>query len=953
MPRNDHKWVSSVLLLPSDPLYNKLCPTKSGLSIVERLEEVGFDVHLIDSNYRNKFVITILSLSSFVIQRKAEEMRLPTPADSSPLRDILSNFNDDFLLSGDNMSLDLVESIFLPYSISLDEDKLCLYQRSGISGGIGTLQEPLRQVVVDELLENTFHMSNLIKSGLVIDCFLPHDEKRQLQLWRYLIASYPGWTCSGRPIHLTPQLCGLRDYVGKHTALYCVFIMVISYYHLPATAAGIVLACIPREESSLPAGAALLGLIVPLLGFLSLRLWRRHEARVACDWNSFSRDSLELGLPMSHSYFTQAHLVKKDKDSALVTFDEDDLPAPASTLPLIYTRQAWWFEKQHDLGRVLGTRFGTARTGERVPTWPTSPCIRLMSPTLAMFTLRSMASIICSVVSLPVACLISVTVYILVRSVLVFFAGSAVENQAIVLDFALALHVLFVLSIREAIDTTAITLTNNISIRTAYAYHAALLWRRTLLELACWLGPSVYSLALRRHFDGTRACFFHDRCSKTLGHCALFIVIGHIIGEILSNYLWPFILNLRRRNVLKMSDLTLQRLNKSHYFFDRTSATASINSNGNSFSESQSDRANEAWCNPLLGSPRTTHESKINNEELSERMNSTINLSSGIRDVAMVAEKEFLTLMKSAIPDRDADACSVLAPHYAVTVGFVLRWTFVWIYFAVAPSIALWCTLYQGVELLLAAHKEIFLRRRSLSPATQYLGIDTAAIDLLTRIAMLSFVIVASFICFYSDVGQGGILISALAINTNSSTVEMVRAQHYFFLVLLFVGAVLHLAICEFLPCVPDSVIITSLRNEYVWRRLKTGGFPIAESSLRYLTHENMNDMNREKCKRGVESVSLHRLGGVSPMARELPGDGERAVLPRLLPHVGDEVRFPLRSQRGTSLVSQSMQDFNMQSMHIPDCISDDTAEDFDDKAVKKSENPKFDESSPQGPSEP
>jgi hypothetical protein len=835
----DHKWISSVLLLPSDLPYSSSL-TKTGLTLIRRLEkEGGFDVHLLDSNYKNKFVVAILSLPAAVLQRKAAEMMLPTPTNSRTIWEIVGKLGGtqlptplgDFLPHGDH-SRNLESTLFLPYNIALDNNEPSFYQTTGISGGVGTLQEPLRQVVVDEVLENMFGMSNLIKEGIVIDCFPPHDEKRQLKLWRFLTASYPAWALHGLGLHCTPQLCGLRDYIGKHTALYCVFIMTVPFFHLPATLIGVGLAGMTRGQPSPTLGAAGLGLIMPLVGFLSMRLWRRHEAQVACNWNAFSRDSLKLGLPMSHSYFSRAHL-HTGADAATRSVDQGSYSAPASTLPLRYTGRARLAEKQYAHKPTESERAPRSPTRESTEKsfvesamglmGPTSPIIALTPQTLVARVLRSTVSLFCTIIALLLIGLISVLTYVLVRSVCVVLLGSLASNRAYTLDLPLAVHVLFVLSARESFDSISLATTHLLNARTARTHHASLLWRRVALELACWLGPSVYSIALQRRLDGTKACFFKDNCAATLGRCALYVVVGHIIGEVFFHYVWPQVSNGRRRAILKMSDITMQRLHKRSLLAQGTSRISPDKANAkHSLSTLLSDQLGEAWCNPLL-SPRATHTTAtttamtiVEEEGLPTKTSTTPAFSSGQQDVAIAAEKEFLTLMKSATPDRDVDSCSTLSPHYAVTVGFVVRWTMVWAYSAVAPSVGVWCTLYQGVELLLAAHKEVFLRRRALSPSTQYLGVDPAAIDLLSRISIACFVVVAYFLCFYVDGGRKPTLVSALVYFTSDSL----------FTALLLISAALCLAICELLPCVPDGVIMISLQNEYIWRRIKAVMFP-------------------------------------------------------------------------------------------------------------------------------
>ena len=197
---------------------------------------------------------------------------------------------------------------------------------------------------------------------------------------------------------------------------------------------------------------------------------------------------------------------------------------------------------------------------------------------------------------------------------------------------------------------------------------------------------------------------------------------------------------------------------------------------------------------------------------------------------ASAAENAFLVLDRPARPDRDLDDYSRDSSHHDLLVSTTVRYALVWGLFGLAPWTMAVTALQSCIEVFTLAYHTIFHRRRSLEPATQLLGMNTAALWGLRITAVLASILAAAIVFFAreSDSSPGAL---PKALESTTGLTSSVLFCLYCWIVLLAVAI-----IDTTVPRVPDSVILTSLRNEHVWRELQSKLYPDGNSPLKVET---------------------------------------------------------------------------------------------------------------------
>lgn len=802
------------LLLPSSssPLMGTGKLSNTGQELVKLLKRVGFEVEIYDSQWNNKFLVAVIFLGKPMLRKYATELGLPIRANSRALREIIIGYSRSDRESTNNVMFQdegfpdkSLERVFLPYDERLDSDFHLYNKGSDVPGGVGALVECNRQVVAENVLESHLNMSLLKGGGVVIDCFPPHDEKKQIKLWYYYTNTSLWHVNPFVEMHTTPQILALRDYVGKDTALYAVFGQSLAYVHLPILVAGVVLDLFsprPDDGSWLTLGRAMCGLLMPLLGLLSLRLWERKESQIASDWGCHSPAALALSLPLSHSPFIRSHT-----SGAETIVDSFDLP-PASTLPLLAAERTWWTDKV--LLSFLGTQ--ECREGQDLTQdvlWPVPLKGTLILPSLLRSRLLLVRALFTTLAVLVASLTLQLPVLYTVRVVVSSLTRGMVDTE--VLTFLMPLLAVAVLYM--AISTPAMALLRAVTVRETWRTHRE--YSRTLLarelgfKLCVWAGPALWAL-FQQYTEGS--CKSHNgSCASAAGATATTMLVLHSLVEVALLFALPALRVRKRLDALK--------LNEHHAKSIRMPLSGGIRGADDCWGEDQGQGHTpiglEEMGRGYGGRSDRTPRSKGAPSENSSR------------ELAAAAEREFLTLSSAFRPDRDVDDLSHLSATYQQLVGALVRWTIAWSFFGVAPWTLFIATLHSSLDVFLVAYQLVFNHRRSFSPATQLLAINPDAQRLLRALCVASALASAAIFTVYRDGTHGASeLVSELtpfssSSSSSSSFQEMHTGAVVFFLYSWVLVLVLY-GLEVLLPPVPDTVILSSLRNEHIWRDLQS-----------------------------------------------------------------------------------------------------------------------------------
>jgi hypothetical protein len=155
----------AVLILPCDGQTNEPKLTAPAAQLCELLANSGFTLEVYSSSVKRQFLYVMLRISKDLLEQYAstcEDVRLQL--NPYALRAIFDY--GDLLDTQLNYSL---EYIFQPYSAVLEGQKL---YKHDVAGGSGVFQAPIRQAIVEHILNNKFCMESLQCSGVLIEVCL-------------------------------------------------------------------------------------------------------------------------------------------------------------------------------------------------------------------------------------------------------------------------------------------------------------------------------------------------------------------------------------------------------------------------------------------------------------------------------------------------------------------------------------------------------------------------------------------------------------------------------------------------------------------------------------------------------------------------------------------------------------------------------------------------------------
>jgi hypothetical protein len=842
-----HYECSSLLLPTERDCDGRPSLSQSNRNLIRMLEAEGFSVNVFDSHFRSTgFVIALLSLDGASFKTFATELGLPVLANTQSLKNILHGGKGESLSMASpegqiylDERVEAMEATYLPYDFRLDAD-FNMYNKSGVPGGVGALVESTRQVVIDNILENKLGMSRLVESGVVLACFPQHSEKKQLKLWYYYTSRLTWCMSPLTQIHKSPQCVCLRDYAGKASALAVAFGQVFAFAHLPLAAPGLCVSLFESaDSSSLSMTRSMLALLMPLLGLLAVRLWERRESQIAAEWGSHSPTALALSLPLTHSPFIRA-------SCSVDSGDQYEL-VPASTLPLKAAGRSWWSDtiRHHAAGHMLTG--GQLDVTEEL-LWP----LKLKHPVLLhnslQHTLVVLATTVTTLVLTAAILGAQLAMSLCIRAMVAYPTRSMAGGDSCMFILPLLVHAVAATASWSVLTKVCIALTHRENWRTCRQHYHSQLWKEVLVKLILWFGPTLWAL-LQSPVEGQ--CKFYDgSCPAAAGATVTWTVLLLCLSDTLLQFALPAMKVRARADALKVTRLTNQTLRDTAHLLRQ-------DSNGNSSSRDacsplswprllnphSSSVVEEglAVCPPLhpsIADATAADESSIP-RPMSFSMSSTTTSSKdddfsrdddGSTASARAAENAFLVLDRPARPDRDLDDYSRDSNHHDLLVSTTVRYALVWSLFGLAPWTMAVTTLQSCMEVFMVAYHTIFHRRRSLEPATQLLGLNTAALSGLRFTAVLASILAAAIVFFAreSDSSAGAL---PLALESTTGLTSSSLFFLYCWIVLLAVTI-----IDTTLPRLPDSVIFTSLRNEHVWRELQSKLYPDGYSPLKVET---------------------------------------------------------------------------------------------------------------------
>jgi len=480
----------AVLILPCDLQVIEPTLTPPAAQLCELLSSSGFTVEVYSSLVKRQFLYVTLRIRPSLLESYA-----------GTCEDVKFHMNPYALRAvydyGDMASTELndsLEYIFQPYSAKLAELKL---YKHDVAGGTGIFQAPIRLAIVEHILYNKFCLESLQQSGVVIECYPPHDVKQVQVLSSDFL--YPWSACMFRPRHLT----AFKDYFGKEFAYYLVFLgHLVKMMTLPLLLA---VWGVCTQSQGLP--AVLQGLVLPYLFFATLQSWERKVVVCATEWGSH--------LP------TKSTATRKCVDASpwqlLVN------PKFHSGLPnqsLLWPLQLVYIAPRSQFAQLL-------RLGQSV----------LVSLFLLFFCV-----------------FVLLLIMLIMKSV---FAGLGFNSSFMLLVVPVILFALLALFLTRPFDGVCECLTSLENHRTKIGYHRALLVKQICWRLCVFPSPAFYIAFLQENLETN--CGFSP-CSTSAGIAALIVFTAISASDMFTVYMVPRIQKARAIQFLARHQSSLQSL---------------------------------------------------------------------------------------------------------------------------------------------------------------------------------------------------------------------------------------------------------------------------------------------------------------------------------------------------------------------------------------------------------
>jgi hypothetical protein len=757
----------ALLILPCDGQASESKLTDPAAQLCELLASSGFTLQLYSSAFKRNFLYATLRISKDLLEQYAsscEDIRLQM--NPYALRAIFDY--GDLLDTQLNYSL---EYIFQPYSAVLEREKLYKFD---VAGGSGVFQAPVRQAIVEHILNNKFCLESLQQNGVLIDFFPPHDEKQATHLWSECGGF--GWFLRLNPwsvcVHRTKQLTALRDYLGKESAYYFVFLShLINMTTLPFLLAVCVLC---YKDTFTP---ILLGITLPFWLQAMIQIWERTVVQSATEWGN-------------------------------------SLPSKSTVTRKCADASPWQL--------LVNPNFLNGVTNPSL-LWPL-PQAYVAPRSEFVQLLRVGQSVLVSAFMLFFTVFVLLLIMFLVRSI---FTGLGFTSELMLLIVPLLEHGLLAVFLARTFDGICECLTNLENHRTKIGYHRALLSKSIVWRMCIFPSPAFYIAFLQENLEGS--CYF-SACSSAAGTAALIVFTIISVSDLFSAYFVPYISKVRRIQFLARNQTSLQSL--------VTLSTNPIVSSTLAHLEAGAGAGGK--------DPKSSREMPVFHSQVS----STI-------------EKEFLTLQKSARPDRDWDDRSCYAAHYDMQVSLVIKLFLMVCFGGISPVIIILAVVFACLEIKMAISGSIFVRRRSFGPYNSYPGINDNIITALKVVTLIS----AWFVpILYVTVTHGPI--SSITGSYNAFQKLLVFCV-YTWLALLF-----NYGLNTFYPTVSDKIKLVQAKQQFfdddLKRRLhySPANSPSNDSVSIFEEHSQLHEEGNY-AGNGVKRMRPHKQHGYGSRARD------------------------------------------------------------------------------------
>ena len=472
--------------------------TESAVELCYMLSCVGLTVKVYSSVVKQKFLYCALTISEEMLCEHAcacVDVRFPM----NP-RALCS------LYKTTNMPYDPLDSalehIFLPYSPVWENKRMYL----AVPGGLGVFQAHIRHAIVEQLMtckKSIYHLENMQQKEAIIDAFPPHDEKFVSCV--YSEAGGMLWFLSpfGAAVFRKKQLALLRDYLGKETAFYIVFLC-----HFIKCAA------------------------IPLFVYMVVRLFYRNIK----EWSAFLGAAIPFWFILKHHFWQCKVLLCAVEWGIDASRKSQASKGPASP--------PWQLQ--------LNPNFcDSVNNSHQI--WPIPQEYKLPRSSLAQ-SIRMLQSVLLGIFAVTFLMFVLLLIFFAARSL---FASLGFVSEVFIVIAPSCIHSAWIICLTNAIDGASECLTNIENQRTNIGFHRSLLAKHILWRILCFASPTLYIAFLQYRVEGS--CHF-AACSSLAGASALTAFVSMNLADMYAVYVSPYAAMLGRTQFLTRNQSSLKSL---------------------------------------------------------------------------------------------------------------------------------------------------------------------------------------------------------------------------------------------------------------------------------------------------------------------------------------------------------------------------------------------------------
>ncbi len=622
-----------------------------------------------------------------------------------------------------------------------------LYKYSHILSQCGVWQESTRHSIIENILHQEFFLEHLLED-IVLDVFPPHNDKQAALLWS--VTRNLWFLNPFITTHRSKAVQGIREYLGKETGYYVLYLVHNIWCFIPVCIVAMFAVSVSSHNTYH------LGIIFPFWLYTTLHFWERVESKTCSEWGINSNfATTTTGMYMLSKRYA-ANWAKLVNHNFRDGFRNTEALWPLTNIDYIL---------------------------------PKSPLYQII---------RTIQSIVLGICLLSVSITLLMIVFLVVRAIAV---GIGLNNKYCALYLPALLHGICILALMKLFEKTTLCLANIENHRTKVGHHRSLLYKTILYKSMLWLSPAFYIAFLQESIEGS--CHFFS-CSEAAGVCALVAFIFLWISDLFRLYASPMIRRAKKDHYLTVNAESFQRLSKVNDSMEEVyDEDAAINANANDSNANLPLPTNPNTNNPMNASQSVSGSATVVSGIFTDYISKP---SASSRQV----EREWLTLSKSARPDRDYDDRSDLSHHYDAYLSIVVKVIILVIFCGSSPFMPLIHFTLTCIEIPLVINVGLFHQRRSFSSANPLYGIDSHILNALK----LTYVFAAGLVpLFYLNLTHGT-LYDALVSHSGSANTYVIFLS-YTWLCFLYTHALNWM-----FPRVPDSVKLTFAKQAFFERDL-------------------------------------------------------------------------------------------------------------------------------------